>query len=196
MSSIAAEGARAGACGATVSTVCLTPGSHTAAPATRAPSLETANCQLRSARARRCAPSARVVCWIPRWASLLSRDSSWPPGRGSVDPGLLLWLMEQTGMEELELAHLPYLHRLGAGIAAMANEPLAGALSDRRRPRHAVIDATGGGGAVTSTRTRASTINAPCGSAITGLQSSSAISACASTIALSRSNTSSIAPTS
>jgi acetate kinase len=74
---------------------------------------------------------------------------------GSVDPGLLLWLMEQTGMQELELARVlehesgllglagtadmreviaragagdedaqlgleVYVHRLGAGIAAMA----------------------------------------------------------------------------
>jgi hypothetical protein len=65
-----------------------------------------------------------------------------------------------------------------------------GALHSRYAPK----DGTGRGGATVSTLTRASTMTAPSGLAISGLQSSSTISGCDSTISLMRKRTSSIAP--
>ena len=56
--------------------------------------------------------------------------------------------------------------------------------------------AKGSSGLAASTRTRASTTTTPSGSTLTGLQSSSAISGCASTMALTRSSSSSRAATS
>ena len=75
------------------------------------------------------APAPRWLRWkgaapsTRRWASHRSRASSWRHAPGSVDPGLLLWLLQHGGLER----------RRGVGRAGAS----IGAARARRHRRHA-----------------------------------------------------------
>ena len=68
-----------------------------------------------------------------RWASRRSRASSWRPARGSVDPGMLLWLAEHAGPSGTSSAERALEHRVGA--ARLAGSADMREVLARARPR-------------------------------------------------------------
>ena len=98
-----ARGGSAGACAATASTGCPTPG-RPAARGDLAPAGAPAWSPATSAPAPRWPRCSTGAASTPRWASRRSTGWSWPPAAASVDPGLLLWLEEHEGLRPHEVA--------------------------------------------------------------------------------------------
>ena len=87
-----------------------------------------------SARAHRLRDRRRRARSTRRWASRRSRGSSWRRARGSVDPGLLLWLLEQQRHAGAELADA-LEHESGLPGSAGTRRHARGARAPRRGRR-------------------------------------------------------------
>ena len=100
------SGGSAGAYDGTAFTGSRTPGSRAACRRASGPPRDRATDRQLSPRRRcvSCARSLTAARSTPRWASPRSKGCVMATRSGSVDPGLLLWLLERSDLSERELA--------------------------------------------------------------------------------------------